>query len=123
MKKILIVDDKAEIRKLLAITLGLEYEVLLANSGEEAVLMVESYRPAVVLMDVMMPGTLDGFAALEKIKSNPENTNILVVMITAKGDSVDLKTGDMLGADAYFVKPFSPLKLVTWLHDRLLLDK
>jgi CheY-like chemotaxis protein len=123
MKKILIVDDKAEIRKLLAITLGLEYEIILANSGEEAILMVESYRPSAVLMDVMMPGTLDGFAALKVIKDNPEYADILVIMITAKGNSADLKTGDMFGADAYFVKPFSPLKLVTWLHERLLEEK
>jgi CheY-like chemotaxis protein len=122
MKKLLIVDDKVEIRKLLAITLGLDYEIILANSGMDALKMIEDSRPTAVLLDVMMPGKIDGFEVLKKVKENPEYRDIRMVLITAKGNSEDVKKADLLGADAYFIKPFSPVKLIAWLRENISLD-
>ena len=119
MKKILIVDDRSEIRKLLAITLGLEYEIFLAGDGASGVLIAKTSRPDAVLLDVMMPGDMDGFAVLKAIKQDPDLEGIKVVMVTAKGNANDLKLGQKLGADAYFVKPFSPLQLVKWLEQNI----
>lgn len=119
MRKILVVDDRSEIRKLLAITLGLDFEILLATDAKEGILMAKASKPAAILLDVMMPGDVDGFWALKEIKSDPEMQNVKVAMLTAKGKAEDVKLGQKLGADAYFVKPFSPLQLVKWLEENL----
>ena len=119
MKKILIIDDRSEIRKLLAITLGLEYEIFLASDGPSGILLARASRPDVVLLDVMMPGDMDGFAVLKEIKEDMDLMHVKVIMVTAKGSANDLKLGQKLGADAYFVKPFSPLQLVNWLEQNL----
>lgn len=119
MKKILIVDDRAEIRKLLAITLGLDYEVQLADNGEQALDVIRETPPHAVFLDVMMPGLFDGFDVLREVKSDPKLANLKVVMVTAKGMDEDVMRGKMLGADAYFTKPFSPLKVIQWLESNL----
>ena len=118
-KKILIVDDRAEIRKLLAITLGLDYEVITATDGEQALFSIRSSKPVVVFLDVMMPGKFDGIEVLRQIKSNIDLKQTLVAMVTANGDAENMKLAQAHGADAFFVKPFSPLKLVSWLEEKL----
>jgi DNA-binding response OmpR family regulator len=65
-----------------------------------------------MLLDVMMPGRLDGFQVCRAIKADAELQSTLVVMLTARGQSSDVSAGEQSGADAYLVKPFSPLELI-----------
>lgn len=119
MQKILVVDDNPDIRRLLAITLGKEYEVLEASDGADAIRAVHTHHPKAVLLDIMMPGELDGLQVLDAIKSDPELKGTLVAMLTARGQANDYRAGQEHGADAYFIKPFSPLQVAGWLQKRL----
>ena len=119
MKKILIVDDHADMRRLLAISAGSEYQVLEAEDGESAFESVRRLRPDAVLLDIMMPGAMDGLQVLDAIRADPALKHIRVAMVTARGQATDLSAGKDHGADAYFVKPFSPLKLLSWLRTQL----
>lgn len=118
MKKILVVDDNALMRSLLNITLNVDYEVIEASSGEDAIAKVRSQKPDAVLLDVMMPGRFDGLQVLEFIRKDPSRTQTLVAMVSARGLSLDRSKGSEMGADAYFVKPFSPLTMVRWLSEK-----
>ncbi|MEI7612586.1 MAG: response regulator [Betaproteobacteria bacterium] len=110
---VLIVEDQADIRKLVRMTLSISNaEVFEAESGERGFMMARSLRPDVVLMDVMMPGDIDGYQACRKIKDDPNLRSTSVVMLTACGQKSDLVAGEAAGADAYLVKPFSPLHLL-----------
>jgi two-component system, OmpR family, phosphate regulon response regulator PhoB len=113
MKRILIVEDQAEIRKLIRMTLEFEdFELFEAGDGGAGLLMVDKAMPDLVLLDVMMPGELDGFQVCQKIKSRPDLRHVKVVMLTARGQQNDLEAGTSAGADAYLTKPFSPLELI-----------
>jgi CheY-like chemotaxis protein len=72
-----------------------------------------------VLLDVMMPGEVDGLQVLDAIKSNPQTKDILVAMVTARGQVADGDDARKRGADAYFIKPFSPLQVVAWVRSKL----
>ena len=119
MPKILIVDDHADIRRLLTITLGKEFEILEAEDGLHALEAIRQHHPKVVLLDVMMPGEMNGLQVLEAIKANPQTQDILVAMLTARGQTVDSDDARNRGADAYFIKPFSPLQVVAWVRSKL----
>lgn len=116
MQKILIVDDHSDIRRLLSITLGKEYELLEAEDGASALELIRRQRPEIVLLDVMMPGELDGLDVLDAIKSDPTTKGTLVAMVTARGQVADGDDARRRGADAYFIKPFSPLQVVAWVR-------
>ena len=119
MKKILIVDDNPDIRRLLEVTLASNYEVFFANDGISGLQAVTDHCPDAVLLDHMMPGRVQGLEVLQTIKSNPLQKHTLVAMITARGQAVDQRLGYAVGADAYFVKPFSPGEVLTWLEQHL----
>jgi len=120
MKKILIVDDQAELRRLVEMTLRVgEYQVLQAESGEEAIEIVRRERPDLVLMDIMMPGGIDGLEATHILKNDPETSDCAIVMLTSKGQELDREKGSEAGADDYFVKPFSPLELIKKVEEAL----
>lgn len=119
MSHILIVDDHADIRRLLSITMGKEYEILEAEDGVAALDVIRRQHPKVVLLDVMMPGEMDGLQVLDAIKSDPKTRDILVAMVTARGQVADSDDARRRGADAYFIKPFSPLQVVAWVRSRL----
>lgn len=74
--------------------------------------MVKALRPNIVLLDVMMPGQLDGIQVCERIRADPEIAHIPVVLLTARGQQSDLEAGRRAGCDAYLTKPFSPLQLI-----------
>jgi CheY-like chemotaxis protein len=118
-KKILVVDDNPDIRRLIRLSLEDPYEILEAEDGESAMAMVRQQLPSLVILDIMMPGALDGLQVLQAIKQAPELQHILVVMLTARGQSSDFQFGMQKGADAYFVKPFSPLVLLQWISSRI----
>jgi len=113
MKKILIVDDQIEIRELVEETLRVnDYQILQAESGEEAIKMVKAEKPDLIIMDVMMPGGIDGLEATRIIKNSPEGNECKIIMLTGKGQQTDMNMGFESGADDYFAKPFSPLDLI-----------
>jgi len=113
MRKILIVDDEPEVRRLVEVTLRSgDYEILQAEDGEKAIEIARSEIPDLIIMDVMMPGDIDGFEATRILKNSPETKAITIVMLTARGQEDDKEKGSEVGADDYFVKPFSPLELI-----------
>lgn len=101
---ILTADDDPQLLRLVARNLELEgYEVLQASDGQQALDLIESRAPTLVLLDVMMP-RLDGFAVLERLR---EFSSTPVIMLTARGQDQDKIRGLDLGADDYLIKPFS----------------
>jgi CheY-like chemotaxis protein len=119
MSPILIVDDQAVIRRLLSITLGKDYEILEAEDGLGALEAVRRHHPAVVFLDVMMPGALDGLQVLDAIKGDPLTRDILVAMVTARGQTADSEEARQRGADGYFTKPFSPAQVLSWVRSKV----
>ncbi len=116
MKHVLVVDDNVDIRRLLSICLSAQYEVIEADNGPAALYSIRKYHPAAVLLDVMMPGEIDGLQVLDAVKSNPETKDIPIAMVTAHGQKADSEDAKRRGADAYFIKPFSPLQVVAWVQ-------
>lgn len=111
--RILIVEDQADICKLIRMTLEFgDFEIHEAHDGETGLNMARAVKPHVMLLDVMMPGLLDGYQVCSRIKQDPDLKKIQVVMLTARGQATDLAAGSAAGADAYLVKPFSPLELI-----------
>ncbi len=106
-RKVLIVDDEPGVRRLVQRMLSRDYSVLEAQNGAEAVDMACSYRPDVILMDMMMP-EMDGLSACYAIKTNQTTREIPVVMLTAISHELNKKLSeDVMGADGYITKPFT----------------
>ena len=112
-KRILIVEDHADIRKLVRLTLEFEdYEIHEAGNADEGREAVRRLRPDLLLLDVMMPGKLNGLDLCRLVKTDLSLGRPQVVLLTARGQSQDVEAGMNAGADAYLLKPFSPLKLI-----------
>ena len=111
--RVLTTDDHADIRKLVRMTLDTaDVEVYEADNAASALDLIYRIRPTVVLMDIMMPGEMDGLDACRQIKADADLARTIVIMLTARGQQADLDAGKTAGADAYLVKPFSPLELL-----------
>ena len=111
-EKILVIEDEDDIQELIRYNLQKEgYRVICASSGEAALKKMRTEKPDLVLLDLMLPG-IDGLAVCKEIKSSPETRALPVVMLTAKGEEVDVVTGLEVGADDYIAKPFSPRVLL-----------
>jgi len=109
MTLILAVDDEHLYQHLLKVNLEKEgYSVITANDGEEALDVISTRHPDLVILDIMMP-RLDGLTTCERIR---QFSNIPIIILTAKGDEQDRVAGLNLGADDYVVKPFSATELV-----------
>lgn len=108
--KVLVVEDEVSIRKFIAINLERSgFEPLEAENGERALEMAASEKPAVMVLDVMLPG-IDGFEVCAKMRT--EMPELIVIMLTARGQDIDKIAGLEIGADDYIVKPFNPRELV-----------
>lgn len=113
MTTILVVDDDAHIRELLRLNLRREgLDVVEASDGREAIDILESEKINLAIMDVMMPN-MDGFTACEEIR---KFSNLPLLLLTAKGETIDKVRGFRLGIDDYVVKPFDPPELVARVH-------
>lgn len=113
MKKILTIDDQADIRKLIRMTLEFEnYDIHEAADGETGLALAATLQPDVVLLDVMMPGAIDGLEACRRLRNDPALSGVHVILLSARGQARDREAGLQAGADAYLVKPFSPLQLI-----------
>jgi DNA-binding response OmpR family regulator len=87
------------------------YEVCVAGNGEEALALVESFRPDLVLLDVMMPRR-SGYEVCQAMRNRPEWAHIRIVMLSARGREAEVSKGLSIGADAYVTKPFSNRELI-----------
>ena len=117
MKKILIVEDHIDIRKLLRMTLEFDdFEIHEAATGDAGWDMACELRPDIVLLDVMMPGTLNGLDVCRRIKAEPLTRHAKVIMLTARVQSADREAGAAAGADDYLMKPFSTLQVLETIY-------
>jgi DNA-binding response OmpR family regulator len=119
MSKLLLVDDHADIRRLMRVTLGKTFEIVEAEDGVSGLQKARDERPDLIVLDVMMPGELDGLQVLDRIRADPQLKKTRVIMVTARGQVRDTEIGMLRGADAYFVKPFSPLQLIACVQETL----
>ena len=111
-KKLLVADDEPNI------VISLEYlmkregcDVLVATDGNQALEAIQREQPALVLLDVMMPGKT-GFEVCQAVRADPALDGVRILMLTAKGRETDVSKGLALGANAYMTKPFSTRELV-----------
>ena len=113
MKRVLIVEDQADIRKLIRMTLEFEpYEIHEAANGVNGLQLAGEVVPDLILLDVMMPGEIDGLQVCARVRTNPALRATRVVLLTARGQTQDREAGQQAGADEYLIKPFSPLQLI-----------
>ncbi len=118
-KKVLIVDDESHIVELVRVCLeDTDYDIIEAYDGQEALDKARSEKPDLILLDIMLP-KMDGYEVCKNLKTDDSTKSIPVVMLTAKGQEVDKVKGFQSGADSYMTKPFSPLRLLTELEEKL----
>lgn len=111
-KKILIVEDEESLLKLESILLTSKgYEVKGVADGQAALDAIESMKPDLVLLDIMLP-EIDGFEVCRRIKSNEATRQIPVIMLTAKKSREDMARGEEVGADWYITKPFKSAMVI-----------
>ena len=116
MEKILVIDDDVQLSKLIEEFLGtFNYEITIMHEPEPALKFLEKNKMDLVILDIMLPG-IDGFQALRKIR---EDSQIPVIMLTARGEVTDRIVGLELGADDYLAKPFEPRELLARIQSIL----
>jgi DNA-binding response OmpR family regulator len=123
-KRVLLVEDEADIRRLVSIKLkGDDWEVSTANDGEEGLAKALSEKPDLLVSDVMMPKK-DGYTMVREVRDALGSEAPVVIMLTSRGQDSDVATGLDSGADDYIVKPFAPRELIERIrvvmlrHDR-----
>lgn len=103
-KKILLVEDDASLAAVYRARLELEgFDIKEVHNGEDALSAAVSYRPDLILLDVMMP-KISGFDVLDILRNTPDTTNVRVIMLTALSQPKDKEWAEKLGADDYLVK-------------------
>ena len=108
-QKVLIVDDDTNISELISLYLMKEcFETMCVEDGEAALMAVKTFKPDIILLDIMLPG-IDGYQVCRELR---KDSNIPVIMLSAKGEVFDKVLGLELGADDYIIKPFDSKELV-----------
>lgn len=108
-QKILIVDDDENIAELISLYLTKEcFDTMMVHDGEQALVAFDTYRPNLILLDLMLPG-IDGYQVCREVRAR---SGVPVIMLSAKGEIFDKVLGLELGADDYIMKPFDPKELV-----------
>ena len=111
-ERVLVVDDEPDIVALVAYHLDKAgYRVATASSGTDALESARRERPAIIVLDLMLPG-MSGYEVLEQLRANDATRDVAVLMLTARREEADRIQGLSLGADDYLTKPFSPQELV-----------
>ncbi len=106
-KKILIVDDHPETTRLLEVVLRSDdRQLFVAESGEQALEIARRAHPDLILLDIMMPGGIDGYEVARRLKEDPETSGGKIIVMTAKVRNVDRMDAFASGADDYISKPF-----------------
>ncbi len=117
--RVLIADDNEQNRELLDAYLADEnYEILMANDGQETIDSIEANQPDLILLDIMMP-RMSGYEVCEKIKSDPEKQSIPVLMVTALNEMGDIEKAVKAGCDDFLTKPVNQLELKTRVRSLL----
>jgi len=113
MRKILIVEDDEIVQDLVNATLGGDsrYDLLQAFDGERGLELAYEQKPTLILLDIDLP-KLNGLEVCRALRSDPNYASIYILMLSALSQHEDIKAGLEVGADDYFVKPFSPLALL-----------
>jgi len=118
-KRILVVEDQADNRRIVRDLLGnAGYEVVEAESGEEALTAVEAQLPDLILMDIQLP-VMDGYEATRRIRSNPELKSVPIIAVTSYALAGDEAKALAAGCTAYITKPFSPRALLAKVQEHL----
>jgi CheY-like chemotaxis protein len=117
--KIMIVDDEFFISRSLAFLLEKEgYDCCAANDGEEALQLLAREKPDLIFLDINMPNK-NGYEVCREIKGNPDTQDIVVIMLTAKGQSEFEEKSFGAGADAFLLKPYDPNQVITLVERSL----
>ena len=112
MKRILVIDDEAKLRKQYAELLSLEgFAVIEARNGREGIELARKERPDLVVCDITMP-EMNGHRVLETLRNEPRTAHLPFIFLTGWNEREDVRTGMNLGADDYLVKPVSPPQLL-----------
>ena len=112
IKRVLVVDDEPDIRELVQHHLEIEgFEVLSAPDGEKGLFLIQNELPDLIILDLMLPG-IDGLEVCRKLNNIESTSDIPIIMLTAKGEEIDIIKGLAYGADDYVTKPFSPRVLM-----------
>ena len=120
-EKILNIDDSPTVQRLIEMILSSQgYQVVLASDGEEGIAKAKSERPALILVDFVMP-KMNGYQVCKTLKEDPEFRDTPIILVTSKGDKVGSKFVDVLGISEYFTKPFQPEELLAKIRE--VLDK
>ena len=120
-EKILNIDDSPTVQRLIEMILSSQgYQVVLASDGEEGIMKAKSERPALILVDFVMP-KMNGYQVCKALKEDPEFRDTPIILVTSKGDKVGSKFVDVLGISEYFTKPFQPEELLSKIRE--VLDK
>jgi CheY-like chemotaxis protein len=120
-EKILNIDDSPTVQRLIEMILSSQgYQVVLASDGEEGIQKAKSERPALILVDFVMP-KMNGYQVCKVLKDDPEFRDTPIILVTSKGDKVGSKFVDVLGISEYFTKPFQPEELLAKIRE--VLDK
>lgn len=112
MKKVLIIDDHAQTRQLIKWSLADSgYQLYEASNGDIAIQVANHVKPDLILLDVVMPGELDGFKVCEQLRATPELASVKIILLSANDQPSDRELGQQAGANVYLVKPFKPASL------------
>ena len=118
-KRVLIADDEPNIVISLEFLMGqVGYQTRVATNGQEALDLAASFRPDLVLLDIMLPAK-SGYEVCQRLKSEPATRDIKVIIVSAKGRDVEVAKALELGADAFIAKPFSTRALVAKVQEML----
>ena len=116
-RPVLVVDDEPNILRAFTYSLGREgYWVETAPDGPAGLDLTRRIEPLVIILDVMMPG-LDGYEVCEQIRKDSSIPRPYIIMLSAKGQAVDIERGLAAGADEYMTKPFSPVSFALHLRE------
>jgi DNA-binding response OmpR family regulator len=116
MNKILIVEDHADFRRLIRMTLEFEdFEVHEAPDAGQGWAMARALQPDLVVLDLMLPGPQNGLDLCRLLRADPLLCDVPVVVLSARGSSADREAAFQAGANLYLVKPFSPMQLLELL--------
>ena len=119
MNRVLVVDDDPMVTRLVRIYLEMDdFEVQEAWDGRAALEVLQDNPPELLLLDIMMP-QMDGWELLRRLRSDPELSNLPIILLTARVQDMDVARGWRMGADGYITKPFNPVELAGALRDVL----
>lgn len=118
--RIVLVEDQPEIRQLIRMTLEFgDFDLIEAADADAGWALIQEQTPDLLLLDVMMPGSMDGLALCRRLRQQPALRAVPVVLLTARSRQEDIDAGLQAGADAYLTKPFSPMELLDRMGELL----